>query len=135
MDRLAAVTDGWHRLRAEPPFLAGLAGLSALQLASQLAAYWSACTAIDVHLTFADALLVGSFGALAALLSLTPGSLGIYEAAVAFVGVHVAVGPFQSVMASLLVRAVLLAVLLVLVPPSVHCLSRPVALPKEPQHV
>ena len=131
VDRLAAVTDGWHRLRAQPAFLAGLTGLSALQLASQVAAYWSACEALGVHLTFADALLVGTFGALVALLSLTPGSLGIYEAAVAFVGSNVAVSPFHSVMASLLVRGVLLVLLLVLVPPSVHCLNRPVTAPEK----
>jgi len=123
LDKLAAVTVGWHRLRTEPRFLARLTGLSALQLISQVISFWTACEALGIHLRGADALLVGTFGALTSLLTLTPGNLGIYEAAVAFVGAHVAINPFDSIMASLLARAVLLVLLLVLTPPAVFCLS------------
>jgi uncharacterized membrane protein YbhN (UPF0104 family) len=134
LDKLAAVTEGWHRLRSEPPFLAKLTGLSALQLASQVVSFWTACEALGVQLSFADALLVGTFGALTALLTITPGNLGIYEAAVAFVGAYT-VNPFDSIMASLLARGVLLVVLLVLTPPAVFCLSGRSVQQKEQQPV
>jgi uncharacterized membrane protein YbhN (UPF0104 family) len=122
--RLAAVSDGWHRLRAEPRFLANLTAITALQLGSQLLSYWAACAVIGIHLGVAEATAVGTFGALATLLSVTPGNLGIYEAVVAFVGATLAVEPVHSVMAALLGRAVLLATLLVLTPPAVYWLGK-----------
>lgn len=122
LDSLAIVSDGWCRLRAQPMFLTSLMALVGLQVAGQLLSLWTACAAIGIELGFAEATAIGTFGTLASLLSITPGALGIYEAVVAFVGALVAVPAAQIVVASLVTRAVLLVLLLLLTPPAISFL-------------
>lgn len=123
LDNVATVSDSWCRLRAQPMFLATLTALVGLQVAGQLLSLWTACAAIGIELGFVEATAIGTFGTLASLLSVTPGALGIYEAVVAFVGALVATVPAaQIVVASLVTRAVLLVLLLLLTPPAISFL-------------
>jgi uncharacterized membrane protein YbhN (UPF0104 family) len=125
LDGVAAVSDSWHRLRAQPLFLATLTALVGLKVAGQLLSFWTACAAIGIQLGFVEATAIGTLGTLASLLSITPGALGIYEAVVAFVGITVAVVPVaQSVVAALLSRVVLLVLLLILTPLAISFLRR-----------
>jgi uncharacterized membrane protein YbhN (UPF0104 family) len=122
LDGVATVSDSWYKLRAEPMFLATLTALVGLQVAGQLLSLWTACTAIGIELGFVEATAIGTFGS---ILSITPGALGIHEAVVAFVGSVVAIVPAaQIVIASLVTRAVLLVLLLILTPLAVSILQR-----------
>ena len=123
VDRLAAFTQGWHTLRAEPKFLALVAVLVALQLAAEILTFWAACAAIGVRLSATEAVAVATLGILVTVLGLTPSGLGLYEAMAAFISSAVALNPVHSVMAALLSRFVLLGVLAVLTGPAVYSLS------------
>jgi uncharacterized membrane protein YbhN (UPF0104 family) len=123
-DRICAVSDAWHRLRAEPPFVARMTLVVGLHVAGQLLSFWTALGAIGVRLDPVEATAVGALGMLSGYLGITPGGLGIYETVVALVGLSVADVPAsQSVLASLLSRAVLMAVLLVSTPLAVASLQ------------
>jgi uncharacterized membrane protein YbhN (UPF0104 family) len=115
-DRLAAFTEGWHTLRARPQCLIRMTFLVALQLAAEVATFWAACAAIGVRLSAAEAVAVGTLSILVTVVGLTPGGLGLFEAMAAFASSAVSLNPVHSVMAALLARFVLLAVLLVLTP-------------------
>jgi uncharacterized membrane protein YbhN (UPF0104 family) len=124
-DGVATVSDSWCRLREQPTFLATLTALAGLQVVGQLLSLWTACTAIGIELGFVEATAIGTFGTLASIFSITPGALGIHEAVVAFVGSVVAIVPAaQIVIASLVTRAVLLGVLLILTPLAISILQR-----------
>jgi uncharacterized membrane protein YbhN (UPF0104 family) len=77
-----------------------------------------------VKLGFVEAMAIEALGTLASLVSITPGSIGIFGAAVAFVGSTLAVAPAQSVMAALATRAALFAVLVVLTPLALYVTRR-----------
>jgi uncharacterized membrane protein YbhN (UPF0104 family) len=127
LDKVAEVTDGWYWLRAQPLFLVKLSALVGMHVGLQLLSFWTACAAIGMQLGFVEAMAIGAIGNLASILSITPGSLGIYEAVVAFVGATLAVVPAQSVMAALVLRVVLLVLLLVLTPLAISFLSKQVS--------
>jgi uncharacterized membrane protein YbhN (UPF0104 family) len=126
VDRLAAFTRGWHALRSEPRLLARLTGLVAVQLAGEVLVFWAACRAIGVPLSVADAIAIGTLGALAAVAGLTPGGLALFEATAALVGSAAGLNPVHTVMAALAARLVLAAVLALLTPLAVYylCLCR-----------
>jgi uncharacterized membrane protein YbhN (UPF0104 family) len=115
-DRLASFTEGWHALRANPKCLARMSFWVTLQLVTEVLTFWAACSAIGVRLSAAEAVAIATLSLLATVVGLTPGGLGLYEAMAAFVSSAVALNPVHSVMAALLARFVLLAVLLVLTP-------------------
>jgi uncharacterized membrane protein YbhN (UPF0104 family) len=124
-DGVAAVSISWYRLRAQPQFLATLTAFVGLQVGSQLLSFWTACAAIGIGLGLVEATIVGTLGTLASILSITPGALGIYEAAVAFVAAAMAEIPAaQIIVAALVSRAVLLVLLLILTPPAISFLQR-----------
>jgi uncharacterized membrane protein YbhN (UPF0104 family) len=122
-DRLASFTEGWHVLRANPKCLARMTFWVTLQLATEVLTFWAACSAIGVQLSAAEAIVIGTLSILATVVGLTPGGLGLYEAMAAFVSSAVALNPVHSVMAALLARFVLLAVLFVLTPLAVFHLT------------
>src|SRR5262249_15403558 len=115
-DRLASFTEGWHTLRANPRCLARMTLWVTLQLATEVLTFWAACSAIGVRLSAAEAVAIGTLSILATVVGLTPGGLGLYEAMAAFVSSAVALNSVHSVMAALLARFVLLAMLFVLTP-------------------
>jgi uncharacterized membrane protein YbhN (UPF0104 family) len=123
IDRVATFTEGWHTLRAQPRFLALMGGLVSLQLAAEVLTFWAACAAIGVRLAVPEAIAIGTLSILVTVLGLTPSGLGLFEAMVAFVSSAVAINPVQSVMAALVLRVVLVALLLVLTPIAVYSLS------------
>jgi uncharacterized membrane protein YbhN (UPF0104 family) len=123
-DRLAAFTQGWHTLRARPQFLLLLTTLVALQLAAEVATFWTACAAIGVRLSPVEAMAIGTLGTLVTVLGLTPGGLGLFEAMSAFVSSALALNPVYSVMAALVARVVLVGLLLLLTPLALGYLSR-----------
>ena len=122
LDGVTIVSASWLKLRAQPMFFATLTGLVGLQVAGQLLSLWTACAAIGIDLGFVEATTIAAFGTLASLLSITPGALGIHEAVVASVGAAVAIAPAELVIAALVTRAVMLALLLVLTPPAISFL-------------
>jgi uncharacterized membrane protein YbhN (UPF0104 family) len=124
LSKVAEVTDSLYWLRARPLFLAKLAVLVGIQVGGQSLSFWTACAALGMQLGFVEATAIGALGTLASILSITPGSLGIYEAVVAFVGATLAVVPVQSIMAASVLRAVLIALLLVLTPLAISFLGK-----------
>jgi uncharacterized membrane protein YbhN (UPF0104 family) len=122
--RLAAVSDGWYRLRAEPRFLATLTALVGLQVSGQVLSFWTSFGAMGIRVELLDASAAAALAGLASALSITPGALGIYEAVVASVGAAVAITPVHSVMAALVSRAVQLVLLLILTPLAILALRR-----------
>ncbi len=124
VNRLAAFTQGWHTLRAEPRLLASMVGLVALQLAVEVLSFWAACATIGAPLGAAEAIAISSLGIVTSIVGLTPSGLGLYEAMVAFASSAVALNPVSNVMAALIMRLVLLAVLAILTPLSICQLSR-----------
>jgi len=124
MDRLAAFTQGWHTLRAQPKVLALMVGLVALQLAAEVLTFWTACAALGLRLAIPEVVAVGTLSILVTVLGLTPSGLGLFEAMAAFVSSAMSINPVHSVMAALVARFVLLALLLILTPVAVYSLSR-----------
>ncbi|WP_337286858.1 lysylphosphatidylglycerol synthase transmembrane domain-containing protein [Candidatus Methylomirabilis sp.] len=124
LDRIAAVSDAWYRLRSQPRLLATLTVLVGVQVAGELFSFWTAFGAIGIQAGLVEVTIAGTLGVLASTLSITPGALGIYEAVVAFVGAGVAIAPIHSVMASLVSRAVVLVLLMVLAPFAILFLKR-----------
>jgi uncharacterized membrane protein YbhN (UPF0104 family) len=125
LEGVTTLSDSWYKLRAQPMFLATLTILVGLQVASELLSLWAACAAIGIELGIVEATAIGTFGTLASILKITPGAVGIYEAVVAFVGSVVAIVPAaQIVIASLVTRAVLLVLLLILTPFAISFLQR-----------
>jgi uncharacterized membrane protein YbhN (UPF0104 family) len=116
LDKIDEIFRGWCWLREQPVFVLQLALLTSIQVMADVLSFWMACTAVGIQLGFVEAMAVVGLANLASILNITPGSIGIYEAAVAFVGSTLAVAPAQSVMAALATRAALFAVLVVLTP-------------------
>jgi uncharacterized membrane protein YbhN (UPF0104 family) len=122
--RLAAFTEGWHTLRAQPAFLLLMTGLVALQLAAEVLTFWAACAALGVPLSAAEAVAIGTLSILVTVLGLTPGGLGLFEAMSAFVSCALALNPVASVMAVLASRVVLVGLLLAVTPLALYYLSK-----------
>lgn len=115
-DALAGISDGWHTLRASPGLLARLLPATALQTIGLLLSLWGAAAAIGIRLSAVEILLVGTLGVLSTLISLTPGSLGIYEATVGLAATTVGMGATEGVVAALVSRTVLMVLLAVIAP-------------------
>jgi uncharacterized membrane protein YbhN (UPF0104 family) len=127
LNRITEVADQFYCLRAQPAFLAYLGALAALKVGGVILAFWTACAGIGVGLSFVEAAAVESLGTLATIINVTPGSIGIYEAVVAFVGARAAsIIPAQIVMAALVLRGVLLVMLLILTPLGIYFLRKQV---------
>jgi uncharacterized membrane protein YbhN (UPF0104 family) len=124
-DGLAAITEGWYELRESGTLLARLLAVAGLQMAGLLVSLWGAAAAIGVRLTLVEILVVGTLGVLSTLISLTPGSLGIYEATVGLAGAAVGMGGTEGVIAALVSRTVLAVLLLALAPLSAVMLRPP----------
>ncbi len=115
-DKLADISDGWRAMSESFGFLARVLPVSALQTVSLLLSLWGAAAAIGVLLAPAEIVVVGTLGVLSTLISLTPGSLGIYEATVGLAASAVGMGGTEGVIAALVSRSVLMAILIVLGP-------------------
>ena len=115
-DALAGISEGWHTLREGSGTLVRLLPVTALQTMGLLVSLWGAAAAIGVRLSAIEILLVGTLGVLSTLISLTPGSLGIYEATVGFAATTVGVGATEGVVAALVSRTVLMLLLAVIAP-------------------
>ena len=125
LNRVTEVADQFYCLRAQPTFLAYLGALAGLKVGGVILVFWTACAGIGVGLSFVQAAAVESLGTLATLINITPGSIGIYEAVVAFVGATVAsIIPAQIVIAALVLRGVLLVMLLILTPLGIYFLRK-----------
>jgi uncharacterized membrane protein YbhN (UPF0104 family) len=125
LNRITEVAAQFYCLRAQPLFVACLGALAGLKVGSVILVFWTACAGIGVGLSFVEAAAVEAFGTLASIVNITPGSIGIYEAVVAFVGAAVAsTGPAQIVMSALVLRGVLLVVLLILTPLGIYFLRK-----------
>ena len=129
--RVATVSDSWYRLRKEPKFLATLTALVALQVGSQILSFWTGFLAIGIGVGLPAATAAGSLATLASIPSVTPGAIGIYEAASAFIGLSLDIPPVNSVMASMVSRAVGLVPVLVLAPLATLFLARQNKTPAE----
>jgi uncharacterized membrane protein YbhN (UPF0104 family) len=123
-DRVAVVSDSWCKLRAEPRLLVTLAALVGLQVGGGVLSFWTGFGALGVRVGLLEATAAATLATLLSILSLTPGGIGIYEAAAAFVGAALAIAPINSVMASVVSRVVQLALLLILTPLAVFFLHR-----------
>ncbi len=110
-NRLAVFTSAWRDLLQSRSDLVRVAALAAAQVASSVAALWSASALIGLDLGAAVAITVGSVGALSTLVAVTPGSLGVYEASVAFTGSLLGASAPLLVVAALVQRAALVAIL------------------------
>ncbi len=122
--KLSAVTGAWHELRNEPVFLLRTLGLAVGQFVAFAFAFWGACLALGSELGVIEVLAVAALGCLATFVSITPGSLGFYEAIIAFSGASLGVSPVECLAAGLVVRAALAAFLVVLTPMGMQRLAR-----------
>ncbi|MBW1785171.1 MAG: flippase-like domain-containing protein [Deltaproteobacteria bacterium] len=122
--KVSDVSDAWHVLRSTPSFLPWMAALSGVHLISAVITLWGAFRAIGVELGLAQAIIVSTLGQLSTLISITPGSFGIYETVVAFVGQVMQVEPVQSVSAALIMRGANLVFLAVFTPLATYRISR-----------
>jgi uncharacterized membrane protein YbhN (UPF0104 family) len=102
--------------------LATLTALVALQVAGGVLSFWTGFGALGVRVGFLEATAAATLATLLSIISVTPGAVGIYEAAAAFVGATLAIAPINSVMASVVTRVVQIVLLLVLTPPAVFFL-------------
>ena len=127
LNRITEVAAQFYCLRAQPVFVAYLGALAGLKVGAVILVFWTACAGIGVGLSFVEAVGVEALGTLASIINITPGSIGIYEAVVAFVGATVAsTSPAQIVMAALVLRGVLLVMLLILTPLGLYFLRKQV---------
>jgi uncharacterized protein (TIRG00374 family) len=133
--KLSAVTGAWRELRNEPVFLLRTLGLAVGQFAAFALAFWGASLALGSELGPIEILAVASLGCLSTFVSITPGSLGFYEAVIAFAGASLGVSPVECLAAGLLTRAVLAAFLVVLTPIGLKRLARNTAESNESEAV
>lgn len=122
--RIGAITQGWQVLRSEPRTVLSLLCVASLQMAAGLLALWACYRALGIRLGAIEVTAVGTLGAMSTLLSITPGSLGVYEAVVAFVANTLGVEPVHSVAAATISRLVLVVLLLPLASIGTYHLTR-----------
>lgn len=85
--------------------LASFLGWTVLLFATQALRLWLSFEAVGVTLSFADMLVIQAMSAVAFILALTPGNIGIKEGAIVFAAGLLGVDPALALLASLLDRA------------------------------
>ena len=121
--QLARVLNGWALLRRDTRLLASIFALNALYLGISVALFRIALTTYGVNVSLGGNLLYAASQGIAALVTLTPGALGIQEAMAVYVGRSLAFSPADALMAQALVRFVLFATLLVAAPLALRYLA------------
>jgi len=111
---VARVHAGWHLLRKSPALLAKVAGLSLASTALYVARLYVAFAAVGHPVSLSGCMLVAALAALSTFLAVTPGGLGVREAAILYSSLAVGVAPEVSLLAAAMDRAAAVAVVLVL---------------------
>ncbi len=121
------VHHGWEELRSSPRLLAKVAGIVIGGIGLNATRLFVVYLALGHPLSFAGCVLVGVVTQLGTVLSFTPGALGIRDGAIVLGSIAVGVGAETSVLASVLDRAVLLVVVLIIGPFAALKVSREIA--------
>ncbi|MBI4844706.1 MAG: flippase-like domain-containing protein [Nitrospirae bacterium] len=107
---------GWDAVRKNRPVLFKLAAISLINMAVSTAILLTAFNAAGVKAEPAKALLMNLLYSLSLLISITPGSVGIAEAVLIFSGRAVGISTAESLIASIMIRAVQASLLFLTAP-------------------
>ncbi|MBI4826620.1 MAG: flippase-like domain-containing protein [Nitrospirae bacterium] len=126
--RLNKILKGWNIIKNDKKLLLKLTLLSCVNIIIStlilLAAFYSVGLKIDI----AKALLMNLLYSMSLLISITPGSLGIAETVLIFSGDAVGLKTAEVLVASLIIRAVLVALLFSLAPLCTFFLNKNIGL-------
>lgn len=121
---LQAALDGLHAIRRDGALLWKLVTLTFLNVALGALFYYATFHAIEADVPFRIALLIYLLTACTVLINLTPGNLGVQEAAASLGAAVLGAGAGEGLVAALIIRAVTVLTAFVLGPIFSYLLSR-----------
>jgi uncharacterized membrane protein YbhN (UPF0104 family) len=124
MKFLCAALDGLNAIRRDGALLGKLVALTFLNVALGALLYFAAFHSIGSAVSFRIALLIYLLTACTVLINLTPGNLGVQEAAASVGAAALGAGAGEGLVAALIIRAVTVLTAFVLGPIFSYLLSR-----------
>ena len=125
--RLKFALEGWHAIRADKALIVRLVLLAGANILFNGASFWWAYVILGAPIPFAFALLISLLTVFSRLISITPGNLGIQEAATSLISGLMGVGVSSGLLAALLIRSAAIVVVFALGPLFSYFLTRELA--------
>ncbi len=113
---VAEFHDGWQQLRGARWLPLHVAALSTTQMGLTTLRLYLSFAAVGHTLKPAGCLLIATLASMSTFLAITPGGLGVQEAAIVFTSLAIGVTPQTSLLAAVVHRAVLSLVVLAIGP-------------------
>lgn len=125
--RFNQILKGWNLIRKDMKMLLKLTMLSCFNITISTLVLFTAFYAVGLRMDIAKALLMNLLYSMSLLISITPGSLGIAETVLIFSGDVVGVEIAEVLVASLIIRAVLVVLLFLLTPMCTFFLNKKIS--------